>query len=679
MIAHRCVSLSILALGSLFVAACEDRDVRLGREALEQGDYQRSVSLLTMAAERSRTDGEVRMLIAKAYLRQRNFREAVAWLNQAQRLGITGSQAGKIILEEARIDLLKSQQPNLNLFEMASGYDPTLGSAIGPELFDAAEKTLATPNPALMLYHAAIKYDSAIAPRAAKSLLAHAITTMDHDTRGALLKLRSAVQFDKNVAPQAGQTIAKAAHKKLQSDPASSIGLVETALEYDPQLKNSLVAALTTRTIEAVNSDDVIAAKLLSSAVIRYEPSLGPTIATSALKRVQELTPSGDNWERIRDLAALAKELNARESSSWAVLLTNLLNRTMSLPIRAQDRTAIGRLVVNFDAGAGRNLSSTFTKFGTSAISASSPDLDAAAIFFGAAVEFDRSSAESVNSLIWDHFSRFLFASSSVEQNRFLEFWNVASRFTPAAKSHEGIRLYAAALGDYLKGHRAKAMEMFNSIAKGQPNTVEAKASAAILSAPRPSTIKHSIMPFRLNSGSSYLEISLVSSEITSSDIALTFKLRGGPGQYGSSLEFGTLPVSGEYAVCEKLFLIDDLGTKIYASSGFIGGTQKSYECRQRIEIKPNEEILVSARFPMISRGATSVKFVSPKLFGRQSEWFWNNIYLKNGPFGALPANYSIVSIHAPGNPGGASQSPDRSGPKPAQNCFMFNGKQVCN
>ena len=87
---------------------------------------------------------------------------------------------------------------------------------------------------------------------------------------------------------------------------------------------------------------------------------------------------------------------------------------------------------------------------------------------------------------------------------------------------------------------------------------------------------------------------------------------------------------------CEAVYILDDNGQKFYSTSGWQGGRQSRFNsCATQVSFDPNEEVILTAAFPMVSRGATSIRFVSPDPdnAGHQSQWYWQGIQLKSGPF----------------------------------------------
>jgi len=82
----------------------------------------------------------------------------------------------------------------------------------------------------------------------------------------------------------------------------------------------------------------------------------------------------------------------------------------------------------------------------------------------------------------------------------------------------------------------------------------------------------------------------------------------------------------------DELYVQDNRGAKYYSTTGFVGGHQINfnlYNFTRRINFRPREEIVLSARFPALRSSASSITFVSPALGKWQPEWHWPTIDVK--------------------------------------------------
>ena len=141
--------------------------------------------------------------------------------------------------------------------------------------------------------------------------------------------------------------------------------------------------------------------------------------------------------------------------------------------------------------------------------------------------------------------------------------------------------------------------------------------------------------------GGKGLEIQLVSATARFDGLEVTFRVRAGdhgnlllyepPGASGQSKKIlgKEVPVDRDFG---ELYVEDNTGAKYVSITGFVGGQQTNfnlYNFTRRINFKPHEEIVLSAKFPPVARNVSSITFVSPGLGKWQPEWRWPAIGLK--------------------------------------------------
>ena len=137
------------------------------------------------------------------------------------------------------------------------------------------------------------------------------------------------------------------------------------------------------------------------------------------------------------------------------------------------------------------------------------------------------------------------------------------------------------------------------------------------------------------------LEIQLLSVNVQPDSLEVSFRVRAG--DRGDLLLYEppgsnrrTRNILGREVVVdrdlEELYIEDSSGEKFYSTSGLIGGRQLNfnlYNFTRRINLRPHEEVVLSAKFPPITASASSITFVSPTLGKWQPEWRWPAIDLK--------------------------------------------------
>ncbi len=82
----------------------------------------------------------------------------------------------------------------------------------------------------------------------------------------------------------------------------------------------------------------------------------------------------------------------------------------------------------------------------------------------------------------------------------------------------------------------------------------------------------------------------------------------------------------------EEPYLVDGSGAKYYSTSGLLGGEQVNfdlYNFTRRINFKARAEVVLSAEFPPLNDGTSSVSLVLPALAKWQPEWRYPEISLK--------------------------------------------------
>lgn len=97
---------TFLVVSSLILSGCEDSDVRLGREAINAGDYDRALNFLAIAAERNRGDASIRALISRAHARKGNLREATQAFREAQQIGLSDKDVGRLFVSADLLDAI---------------------------------------------------------------------------------------------------------------------------------------------------------------------------------------------------------------------------------------------------------------------------------------------------------------------------------------------------------------------------------------------------------------------------------------------------------------------------------------------------------------------------------------------------------------------------------------------
>jgi hypothetical protein len=150
----------------------------------------------------------------------------------------------------------------------------------------------------------------------------------------------------------------------------------------------------------------------------------------------------------------------------------------------------------------------------------------------------------------------------------------------------------------------------------------------------------HHIQTWRAEGGKG-LEIELISVISRRDELEISFRIQAGahgdlllyepPGAPGR-----TRNILGKKVVVDRdfaeIYIQDNAGAKYISTTGLVGGQQANfnlYNFTGRINFRPNEDVVLSARFPPVNRNASSITFVSPAIGKWQPEWRWPAINLK--------------------------------------------------
>jgi tetratricopeptide (TPR) repeat protein len=631
----------------LILVSCEDSDVRLGREALEGGDPDKALKFFALAVERNPGDTNVRTLIARANARNGNISEANRWLRDAQRLGLSGSDAAQVAADEARTALKTDVQRALSLYALAVGYNPSLAGPAASAIINKADEIVATsPLPARVLYEAALNYDRTLSSAAAKKISEAAIAMIDGNTNvdTGIILYRDAVKYDPTLSAAAGEKIYQIATKRIATDTGPALVLLQLAIGYNPTLKDGAGDLLYGKALESLASDNFPRTADLAKRAVSYNSALSPKLASAVLNRANQLGPDPGGWEKITWLAAFARTLEGTDNAAWGDLLYGLVTGKAAAPQYSKELVSMGNVIIQFDRSRNVPLAKFFLNLGTMALIQDTPNLNAANELYNGAIDFDPTVKSSVSSSLWAQFSSHLFAPThKLGKDAFRQFFQMANNSGVPAEYANTVLPYARALNLYLDGNRTQAIGEFKQIEQSRPGGKEAQAAKSILSPPAAGTVKFNVPPMHFGTwsygagGGRGVEIQLLSAEVTSNDIGVTFSVKSS--DHPDLLLFSRRNFEGGFigSHCELLYILDDNGTKMYSSSGgFTGGRQTNFnDCAQAINLNAGEEAIVTARFPLISAGATTIKFVSPDpdKAGHQSEWWVQGLELKKGPF----------------------------------------------
>lgn len=195
--------------------------------------------------------------------------------------------------------------------------------------------------------------------------------------------------------------------------------------------------------------------------------------------------------------------------------------------------------------------------------------------------------------------------------------------------------LLAQALALEKHGDWEQARTLLRQVADSPVAPDLARVAQRVLAPPQPGRREYARPPviFRTPAKRPSLRVELLAAEVTTNSVVMELRLTNA-GVRRQTMAFPVV-MNNTGRSYDPLHLIDDHGQAVAAPWGFGEVGQQPLSSRdnlQVIELARGEERQLLARFPLISPGATEVRFVSPRL-PNQPEWGWKEISLKAGPF----------------------------------------------
>lgn len=418
--------------------------------------------------------------------------------------------------------------------------------------------------------------------------------------------------------------------------------LFTIAYKYDSSLAAKIADLYTNAAIDNLNKLNIEQAQSLAISAKHYNPNIVHKVAEEAMDKAKAIAEP-KRITTIFSLGELAVSLNAKEANNWGSLTYEIMSKSPSI-LDPKNLLVAGKQALDWNP----NLREEIVKLYFSQASKALQDKNypSVSLFLRAAVSINPSIAERAAELAWSELTKYFDALPSLGSNNFTTLFKLCKKFGLGSK-HANTQEFALAnaLQLYLEGNRERAVTELKKIATASSaNSKLKKVALNILAPPKPGIYDINSKPFRFTGtrgsgmgwgGSKGLDITLIKLIVNNKQIQLVFSLKAGekPDKLlfipkKKEIRWGV--ISGK----ELLYIIDDNGKKFVAINGFKGGKQGNFNDTVReINVQEREEVLVTATFPIPSPGATRIKFVSPRLDGWQTEWWWDNIVLKKGPF----------------------------------------------
>lgn len=456
----------------------------------------------------------------------------------------------------------------------------------------------------------------------------------------ALNELQQAQQsFDRAIRlrPRVGSDVGDAyferARELLDDDLQRAIHYVDLAHHYEPALGPEMANELVARTIEAAQESSFPIALQLASAVTRVDPDSGGRIAQGLLSYAEDQPPG--SLPALDELASMSSALDPSTRQGWSTIHLEWL-RAAAGHSETADLLALGGTAVGYDAAARDEVVGIYKQETSRALAASPLEATVVRDLVTAATALDRTVAPELQELTWTTLRHHLLELGDLGRENFLTLYDLCQTLgTPEAVRESPEGRYATAIKLWEAGSRQRSLEILEEMATQGDGELR-QAARSLLDPPSEGRRTFQMEPYHFSTwaygpgGGKGVDIEFTALEVKAEEIELSFSVRSG--DHTDILLYGRENGGG----CERLYLLDDIGKKTYTTSNFLGGRQKRFNsCANKITINPGEEVLLTARFPMVSRGATSFKFVSPNPdnAGHQTEWWWSGIVIKAGPF----------------------------------------------
>lgn len=254
------------------------------------------------------------------------------------------------------------------------------------------------------------------------------------------------------------------------------------------------------------------------------------------------------------------------------------------------------------------------------------------------AISLNRDLSEQAGELAWKEMAKRLYNPQGFNRNTFIKLHALSQQFgLPERIRAQSTYQLAESLMEYQSGNRAQAIARLRALAQDSSDPAAMRFARRVLAPPRQGSRPLQAPPYSMkdSKGREAIQIAPAMIRISARAIELSFRVQNVSGQTQGILFGRKNPDIADAAVPELLRIVDDLDVERFSSEGFVGGEQQDYNREgtlRLIAFEPGTETRITAKFPMVSPGATSIRFLSPKYAG-QSSWWWDDIPIKEGPF----------------------------------------------
>lgn len=426
----------------------------------------------------------------------------------------------------------------------------------------------------------------------------------------------------------------KVSLEKGDADRANRLFIL--AAKYDPSLKPQISAIFSKVVIESINNNRISEAETLSNLIKSYAPESTTEISKKALERAKALASSAQNWPTVLSLAKLATSLDKSDTSEWGSLMYQILSGNYQ-SMKAKDIISLGDRAIQWNPSIKDKLAVLYLEGAKQALKSKGSNPGPAAVLLDKAISMNKELKSQAGMLILNELSNRANDMRSLGRDGFLTLFNACDKYGVPPESKQGSQyqlFYGLKL--YEEGAREKAISIFEMLASKYPDTAEASKALEILALPVTGKIEVASEPLKIkthsseNSGEITFQVLYV--DVEENGIKVTLSIRSVNKE--KLLYARKNWEDSSVGHIERPCIVADNGKKAYTESGINGGEQTDFnDIIKQITINPEEETVITASFPMVSKGTTKIKVYLPELKGWQEEWHSDWIKLKAEPF----------------------------------------------
>jgi tetratricopeptide (TPR) repeat protein len=414
------------------------------------------------------------------------------------------------------------------------------------------------------------------------------------------------------------------------------------AISLNPSFKGETIELINKLIFKALDGANPATAETYVQLLLTFDPNATNTFSQKALDIGHTLSNSIENADKLVNLGNFSVSHNSALSVEWGNLLKVFIEKNTN----SLDDTALSNIcakAVNWNSALNGEFSNLLFSKAKEEINKDDFDENSMQLLLNSATSMNNDLKVQAGSLVFGKLTSCFSNLKALGKAKFLSLFGICENFgvTPEVLNSDPYQL-ATAIKNHEEGDKDLAIQIFNNLLSKDANSIEGQISKQVLSPPPVGRINFNATPFNFMGTWSYgtgeltnngVTIQLISAETSNTNIVITFTIKSN----NQKQVFIYHPVYHNQEYFQELFppyLQDDNGKIVYSIHGFMGGRQAPFNTyATKIDFNPNEQVTVKVDFPMISQGATTVKFVCPGEGGHQEEWSWDNLKLKNDIF----------------------------------------------